>query len=145
MRSTTPESEPENSLQSLCGKTYLGRWKQTTTLSDACSLASSESKSRLSLQGASGRTLVMLLGQGDPSPGASSTLNTSVSPNRASDSSLSRVLDVTFAPQRLFLSERAIEGILRRFKEKKLLAKYEKLVKALNATSMLRRGGTDDT
>lgn len=62
---------------------------------------------------AAGQVLVLPLAPSDLPSGASSTVNTSESPNDAAESSLSTILEEN-APARYYLSPTACQGILKR-------------------------------
>lgn len=67
---------------------------------------------RSSRQGENGRTLVVCLDPVGASPGVSSTLNISVSPNAASVCFLWQVVEMVSIPPKYFLSAQACSGIL---------------------------------
>jgi hypothetical protein len=89
---------------------------------------------RWSLQGADGRTLVLLMDPREQSHGESLTPNISEWPNDAAVCSLSQVLEQTSIPQRFFLSSTACAGILRRA-EKRGKALPPQLLASLTAVA----------
>jgi hypothetical protein len=114
MQSTLFDEVPEWLRPSSSGKTCPESSQPRTTPSDAFWLDLPAKMKRWSLQGADGRTLVLLMDPREQSHGESLTPNTSAWPNDASVCSLSQVLETTLIPQRFFLSSTACAGILRR-------------------------------
>jgi hypothetical protein len=114
MQSTLFDEVPEWLRPSSSGKTCQESSQPKTTPSDAFWLDLPAKMKRWSLQGADGRTLVLLMDPREQSHGGPLMPNSSAWPNDASVCSLSQVLETGSIPQRFFLSSTACAGILRR-------------------------------
>lgn len=95
------------------GKTFLECFQALITHLDAYLQDSLVKGLQLSRQGGNGRTLVVFMDPSELSPGASLMLNISDSPNDASGSGLSQVLEQS-TPSKYYLSKIACQGVLRR-------------------------------
>ena len=96
------------------GKTFPVSSATKGTPSDAFLARLLGKTANCSLQGRSGRTLVVCMDPKEQSRGGSWTPNISAWPNDAAVCSLSQVLETDSIPPRYFLSEKACAGILRR-------------------------------